>query len=64
MAMYKIIHVDKSWIVCNGKTKLIAFERRSLARRAAHEAEELLHDEPVERKPIKPRSATVAASRK
>ena len=43
--MYKIIHVDKSWIVCDGQAKLIAFERRSMARRAAHDADELLHDE-------------------
>jgi len=40
--MYKVIHVDKSWIVCDGQIELIAFERRSIARRIAHDAEELL----------------------
>ena len=60
--MYKIIHVDKSWIVCDGPAKLLAFERRSLARRAAQDAEELLHDEAAERRPIKPHPAKVAAT--
>ncbi len=56
--MYKIIHVDKSWIVCDGRARLITFERRSLARRTAHDAEELLHgNEATERKPITPRPA-------
>ena len=40
--MYKVIHVDKSWIVCDGQVGLIAFESRSIARRIAHDAEELL----------------------
>lgn len=59
--MYKIIHVDKSWIVCEGQAKLIAFERRSMARRAAHDAEELLHDEATECKQIKPRPTKAVA---
>jgi len=42
MAMYTIIHVDKSWIVCTVQGKLIVFDRKSLALRTAHEAEELL----------------------
>ena len=37
MAMYKIIHVDKSGIACDEQARLIAF-----ARRATHDAEELL----------------------
>jgi hypothetical protein len=42
MTIYKIIRVDKNWIVCDGQARLIAFERRSLARQTAHDAEELL----------------------
>jgi hypothetical protein len=32
----------KGWIVCDGQTKLIRFNRKSVALRTAHDAEELL----------------------
>jgi hypothetical protein len=58
--MYKIVHVDKSWIICDGQAKLIAFERRSVARRIAQYAEELLHEnEATKRKPTAPPSVEV-----
>ena len=40
--MYTIIHVEKGWIVCDGQTKLIRFNRKSVAVRTAHNAEKLL----------------------
>jgi len=40
--MYTIIHVKKGWIVCDGQTKLIKFNRKSVALRTAHNAEKLL----------------------
>jgi hypothetical protein len=40
--MYTIIHVKKGWIVCDGQTKLIKFNRKSVALRTAHSAEKLL----------------------
>ena len=40
--MYTIIHVEKGWIVCDGQTKLIRFNRKSAAVRTAHNAEKLL----------------------
>jgi hypothetical protein len=41
--MYTIIHIKKGWIVCDGQTKLIKFNRKSVALRTAHNAEKLLH---------------------
>ena len=56
--MYTIIHVKKGWIVCDGQTKLIEFNRKSVALRTAHNAEKLLRtNEAVERKKAKPISA-------
>jgi hypothetical protein len=50
-AMYTIIHVKKGWIVCDGQTKLIKFNRKSVALRTAHNAEKLLRtNEAAERK--------------
>lgn len=40
--MYTIIHVGKGWIVCNGQTKLVSFNKKSVALRTAHSAEKLL----------------------
>lgn len=40
--MYTIIHVEKGWIVCDGQTKLIRFNRKSVAVRTAHNAGKLL----------------------
>ena len=40
--MYTIIHVDKSWIVCEGQAGLIVFDRKSAALQAVHDAKELL----------------------
>jgi hypothetical protein len=55
MAMYIIIHVEKGWIVCDGQTKLIRFDRKSVALRTAHDAEELLRtNEAAEHKTAKP----------
>jgi hypothetical protein len=49
--MYTIIHVKKGWIVCDGQTKLIKFNRKSVALRTAHNAEKLLRtNEAAERK--------------
>ena len=56
--MYTIIHVKKSWIVCDGQTKLIEFNRKSVALRTAHSAEKLLRtNEAAERKKAAPISA-------
>jgi hypothetical protein len=52
MAMYTIIHVDKSWIVCTVQGKLFIFDRKSLALKTVHDAKELLHgDETSKRQP-------------
>ena len=52
--MYRIIHVDQDWIVCEGQIGIIKFDRKAAAMRAVHDAKGLLHShEPVERKPIK-----------
>jgi len=57
-AMYTIIHVKKSWIVCDGQTKLIEFNRKSVALRTAHSAEKLLRtNEAAKRKKAAPSSA-------
>lgn len=40
--MYTIIRVEKAWIVCDGQTKLVKFNRKSVALRTAHSAERLL----------------------
>jgi hypothetical protein len=40
--MYTIINVEKGWIVCDGKSELIRFNRKSVAVRTAHNAEKLL----------------------
>jgi hypothetical protein len=40
--MYTIITVEKGWIVCDGQSKLIRFNRKSVAVRTAHNAEKLL----------------------
>jgi hypothetical protein len=50
MAMYTIIHVDKSWIICTVQGELFIFDRKSLALKIVHDAKELLH-EPSKRKP-------------
>jgi hypothetical protein len=56
--MYTIIHVKKGWIVCDGQTKLIKFDRKSVALRTAHNAEKLLRTkEAARRKKAKPISA-------
>jgi hypothetical protein len=53
--MYTIIHVEKGWIVCDGQTKLIRFNRKSVAVRTAHNAEKLLRtNEAAEHKTAKP----------
>ena len=52
--MYRIIHVDQNWIVCEGQIGIIKFDRKAAALRAVHDARELLNsDEPAESKPIK-----------
>lgn len=52
--MYTIIHVKKGWIVCDGQTKLIRFNRKSAAVRTAHIAEKLLRaNEAAEQKTAK-----------
>jgi hypothetical protein len=52
--VYRIIHVDQDWIVCEGQIGIIKFDRKAAALRAVHDAKELLHSsEPLERKPIK-----------
>jgi hypothetical protein len=54
MAMYTIIHVEKGWIVCDGQAKLIRFNRKSVALRTTHDAEELLRtNEAAEHKTAK-----------
>jgi len=61
-AMYTIIHVKKGWIVCDGKTKLIQFNRKAVALRTVHSAEKLLRtNEAAERKKAKPTSASKLA---
>jgi hypothetical protein len=40
--MYTIINVEKGWIVCDGQSELIRFNRKSVAVRTAHNAEKLL----------------------
>ena len=40
--MYTIIHVGKGWIVCDGKTNLIRFNKKFVALRTVHNAEKLL----------------------
>jgi hypothetical protein len=53
--MYTIIHFEKGWIVCDGQTKLIRFNRKSAAVRTAHNAEKLLRtNEAAEHKTAKP----------
>jgi hypothetical protein len=52
--VYRIIHVDQDWIVCEGQIGIIKFDRKAAALQAVHDAKELLHsNEPVESKPIK-----------
>ena len=52
--MYKIIHLDQDWIVCEGQIGIIKFDRKAAAMQAVHDAKELLHrNEPVESKPNK-----------
>jgi hypothetical protein len=49
---------QKGWIVCDGQTKLIEFNRKSVALRTAHNAEKLLRtNEAAERKKAEPISA-------
>ena len=53
--MYTIIHVEKGWIVSDGRTNLIRFNRKSVALRTAHNAEKLLRaNEAAEPKTAKP----------
>jgi hypothetical protein len=57
-AMYTIIHVKKGWVVCDGQTKLIKFDRKPVALRTAHSAEKLLRtNETAEHKKAKSISA-------
>ena len=52
--MYRVIHVNQDWIVCEGQIGIIKFDRKAAAMQAVHDAKELLHNnEPVESKPIK-----------
>ena len=52
--MYRIIHVDQDWIVCEGQIGIIKFDRKAAALKSVHDAKGLLHsNEPVESKPIK-----------
>jgi len=54
-AMYTIIHFEKGWIVCDGQTQLIRFNRKSVAVRTAQNAEKLLRtNEAAEHKTAKP----------
>jgi hypothetical protein len=55
--MYTIIHVKEDWIVCVGQTKLIKFNRKSVALRTAHSAEKLLRTNEAASKKVKPISA-------
>jgi hypothetical protein len=49
--VYRIIHVDQDWIVCEGQNGIIKFDRKAAALQAVHDAKELLHsNEPVESK--------------
>jgi hypothetical protein len=60
--MYTVIHVKKGWIVCEGQTKLITFNRKSVALRTAHSAEKLLRmNEAAELRKSKPISAGKSA---
>jgi hypothetical protein len=59
--MYTIIHVKEDWIVCDGQTKLIKFNRKSVALRTAHSAEKLLRTNEAASKKVKPISAGKAA---
>jgi hypothetical protein len=53
--MYTIIHVEKGWIVSDERSKLIRFNRKSVALRTAHNAEKLLRaNEAAEHKTAKP----------
>ena len=53
--MYTIIHFEQGWVVCDGQTKLIRFNRKSVAVRTAHNAEKLLRtNEAAEHKTAKP----------
>jgi hypothetical protein len=50
--VYRIIHVEQDWIVCEGQVGIIKFDRKAAAMLAVHDAKELLHRiEPVESKP-------------
>ena len=53
--MYTIIHVDQNWVVCEGQTGIIKFDRKAAALQAVHDAKELLHrnEAAAESKPIK-----------
>jgi hypothetical protein len=42
MAMYTIIHADKSWIVCTSQGELVIFDRKSVALKTVRDAKELL----------------------
>jgi hypothetical protein len=53
-AMYTIIHFEKAWIVCDGKTELIRFNRKSEAVRTAQNAEKLLRTNEAAEKTAKP----------
>jgi hypothetical protein len=52
--VYRIIHVDQDWIVCEGQIAIIKFDRKAAALQAVHDAKGLLHgNESVESEPIK-----------
>jgi hypothetical protein len=52
--MYTIIHVNDSWVVCDGQMQLVRFNQKSIAVRTAHNAEELLRTNEAEHKTEKP----------
>jgi hypothetical protein len=52
--MYTIINVEKGWIVCDGQSELIRFNRKSAAVQTAHNAEKLLRQNDAAKHKTKP----------
>jgi hypothetical protein len=52
--MYTIINVEKGWIVCDGQSELVRFNRKSVAVRTAHNAEKLLRKNDAAKHKTKP----------
>jgi hypothetical protein len=52
--MYTIINVENGWIVCDGQSELIRFNRKSVAVRTAHNAEKLLRKNDTAKQKTKP----------